>query len=115
MQLQRKKRPLTKCSTNLAYVFLQSETMQVRFIKNIQFTKLLKAEGRQREFNFRKPNGRGEGTFTVDVVDDRGNRLIFRMEKEDNTWKIVPQPLPSWVLEMEGKLNELIEDELRNV
>ena len=90
------------------------QPMQVRFIKNIQFTKLLKAEGRQREFNFRKPNGRGEGTFTVDVVDDRGNRLIFQMEKNDGTWKIVPQPLPTWVTQMEGKLNELIEEELRN-
>jgi hypothetical protein len=99
----------------LLICFFNQQPMQVRFIKNIQFTKLLKAEGRQREFNFRKPNGRGEGTFTVDVVDDRGNRLIFRMEKEDTTWKIVPQPLPSWVLEMEGKLNELIEEELRNV
>ena len=34
--------------------------MQIRFVKNIQFTKVLKAEGRMREFNFRKPNGREE-------------------------------------------------------
>src|SRR5688500_9739828 len=87
-QSHQKMKALTKSSTNLAYLILQSPAMQVRFIKNIQFTKLLKAEGRQREFNFRKPNGRGEGTFTVDVVDDRGNRLIFRMEKEENSWKI---------------------------
>ena len=30
--------------------------MQLTFIKNIQFTKLIKADGRLREFNFRRYN-----------------------------------------------------------
>ena len=55
--------------------------MQIRFIKNIQFTKVLKAEGRMREFNFRKPNGREAAPATVDVSDDRGHRIVFQMEK----------------------------------
>ena len=89
--------------------------MQIRFIKNIQFTKVLKAEGRMREFNFRKPNGREQALCTVDVSDDRGQRIIFNMQKEDNnTWKIVSQSLPAWVIQLENKLSELIEEELRN-
>ena len=88
--------------------------MQIRFIKNVQFTKVLKAEGRMREFNFRKPNGREQALCTVDVSDDRGQRIIFNMQKEDNSWKIVPQPLPVWVSQLEKKLSELIEEELQN-
>jgi hypothetical protein len=89
--------------------------MQIRFIKNIQFTKVLKAEGRMREFNFRKPNGREQALCTVDVSDDRGHRIIFNMQKEDNSnWRIVTQPLPAWIIQLETKLSELIEEELRN-
>lgn len=88
--------------------------MQIRFIKNIQFTKVLKAEGRMREFNFRKPNGREEALCTVDVSDDRGHRIIFNMQKEGSNWKIIHQPLPSWVSQLEDKLSELIEEELKN-
>jgi hypothetical protein len=89
--------------------------MQIRFIKNVQFTKVLKAEGRMREFNFRKPNGREQALCTVDVSDDRGQRIIFNMQKDDsNTWKIVPQPLPAWITQLEKKLSDLIEEELQN-
>ena len=84
----------------------------MKFIRNIQFTKTVKAEGRLREFNFRKLGGLQEGLFTVDVVDDRGNRLMFRMQKEDNTWRIVPQQLPDWVVKNERMLHDLIEEEL---
>ena len=90
--------------------------MQIRFVKNVQFTRVLKAEGRMREFNFRKPNGREQALCTVDVSDDRGQRLIFNMQKDDNnhTWKIVPQQLPAWIIQLESKLSELIEEELQN-
>jgi hypothetical protein len=88
--------------------------MQIRFIKNVQFTKVLKAEGRMREFNFRKPNGREQALCTVDVSDDRGHRIIFNMQKGDNSWKIMPQPLPVCVTQLENKLSELIEEELQN-
>jgi hypothetical protein len=88
--------------------------MQIQFIKNIQFTKLLKAEGRLREFNFRKLSGVNEGIFTVDVSDDRGNRILFRMQKENNSWKIIQQPLPAWIWDIEKSFNDAIEEELRN-
>jgi hypothetical protein len=86
----------------------------MKFIRNIQFTKLIKANGRLREFNFRKSNGLGEGSFTIDVSDDRGNRIIFYMQKSDNYWKIKEQQLPAWIWESEGKFNELISEEWLN-
>ena len=86
--------------------------MQIRFIKNIQFTRLVKADGRLREFNFRKLKGEPKETFSVDVVDDRGNRILFRMEKENSNWRFAGQSLPQWVVEHEDALHKIIEEEL---
>lgn len=87
--------------------------MHIQFIKNIQFTRLIKADGHLREFNFRKLTGFQDELFTVDVSDDRGNRIMFRMRKEDGTWKIIAQPLPEWVASNEGVFHDIIEEELR--
>lgn len=86
--------------------------MQIQFVKNIQFTRLIKADGRLREFNFRKMRILQETLFSIDVVDDRGNRIMFRMRKEDQHWSIIPQPLPQWVTEQEKHMSEMIEEEL---
>jgi hypothetical protein len=91
--------------------------MRIEVKKNIHFTKLVKVNGRLKEFNFRKLGGPNEGLFTVDVSDDRGNRILFRMQKENDTWKIQPQPpqqLPNWIIEKENTFSELIEEELRS-
>ena len=88
--------------------------MIVQFNRNIQFTKLIKAEGHLREFNFRKVNGLHEELFTVDVSDDRGNRIMFKMRKEGNEWVITSdQPFPDWVKNYIPHYNEAIEEELR--
>ncbi len=87
--------------------------MDLKSIRNIQFTKLIKVEGKLKEFNFRKPNGRQEGLFTVDVIDERGNRIIFKMENKENHWKIVTADLPSWVINSENTYDELIEEEFK--
>lgn len=89
--------------------------MELKFVKNIQFTRLIKVDGRLKEFNFRKPNGREEGLFTVDVIDGRGNRIIFNMEKTESNWKIVSDTLPAWVLESEEAFNEIIEEEFKSI
>ena len=86
--------------------------MQLQFKKNIQFTKLIKADGRLREFNFRKLGGLNEGFFTIDVSDDKGNRIMLRMQKEDGRWKIIPQPLPVWIQKNEELFHDIIEEEL---
>jgi hypothetical protein len=84
--------------------------MNLQFIRNIQFTKLLRAGGRQREFNFRKlqPHD-GMELFSVDVVNDRGDRIQFHMHKEQNEWKISEHELPPWVLESEPGLQQLLD------
>lgn len=88
--------------------------MQISFTKVVHFTRIIKAGGRLREFNFRKINGLEQETFTVDTVDDRGNRLLLRMLKNSNNhWGIVQQTLPRWIPENEDKLHEAIEDELQ--
>jgi hypothetical protein len=88
--------------------------MIVQFNRNIQFTKLIKAEGRLREFNFRKVNGLHEELFTVDVSDDRGNRLMFKMFKDGNEWLITSDQLvPDWIKVNSTRFNEAIEEELR--
>ncbi len=88
--------------------------MKIEFIKNIQFTKLVKADGQLREFNFRKISGSKEGLFSVDVSDDRGNRKMFKMKKNNNTWTILADDqLPDWIWKNESIFHELIEEELK--
>ena len=88
--------------------------MPINFIRNIQFTKLIKAEGRLREFNFRKTGTGIEEKCSVDTVDDRGNRIIFSMQKENETWKIGSTLLPKWISNYEDDLHKAIEEELNN-
>lgn len=88
--------------------------MQIQFVRNIQFTRLIKADGRLREFNFRKMMLLQDTLFSIDVVDDRGNRIMFRMGKTDSGWQIIPQPLPAWVTEQEKVLSDMIQEELNN-
>ena len=84
-------------------------------VKNVQFSRLVKTEGRLREFNFRKSRPAGGILFFVDVTDDRSNRIIFQMQKDNDSWKIQPQLLPDWIVKNENKLHELIEDELKYI
>jgi hypothetical protein len=87
--------------------------MRTTYFKNIQFSQLVKTDGRLREFNFRRHNDdNGIIIFSVDVCDNRSNRIMFSMRREDNSWKIVPQELPSWIMLYEKNFHELIEGEL---
>jgi hypothetical protein len=69
------------------------------FPKNIAFTLLIKIKGRLHEFNFRK---RGASQYDTDTTDDRGNRIFFKMEREEETWKIADTALPGWLMESEN-------------
>ncbi|HEX6846801.1 MAG TPA: hypothetical protein VF144_07475 [Chitinophagaceae bacterium] len=86
--------------------------MAIQFVKNIQFSKLIKAEGRLREFNFRKTGTGPEEKCSVDTVDDRGNRIIFSMFKEGGAWKLSSTLLPKWICQYEVQLNDAIEEEI---
>jgi hypothetical protein len=87
--------------------------MILQFIKNIHFTKLVKAADRLREFNFRKLPSDPNPLFHIDVPDDRGNRIVFRMQQEgNNQWKIIDHNIPLWVSASEKELNDRIVEEL---
>lgn len=94
---------------------MRSEKNTHSTFRNVQFSKLVKTEGRLREFNFRKSNPGGISLFFVDVTDDRSNRIIFQMQKDNDAWKIQPQLLPDWIIKNETKLHELIEDEMKYI
>jgi len=86
--------------------------MPIQFVKNVQFSKLIKAEGRLREFNFRKTGTGNDEKCSVDTVDDRGNRIIFSMFKEGGSWKLSSTLLPKWICQYEVQLNDAIEEEI---
>lgn len=83
-------------------------------MSNVHFSRLLKAKDKVREFNFRRlPAASGNSLFHVDVSDDRGNRLMFKIQKEGSgTWKILDDILPTWIYEAEDKLGVAIEDQI---
>jgi hypothetical protein len=87
--------------------------MNFNFTRNIHFTKLIKAANRLREFNFRMLPGTSNSLMHVDVPDDRGNRIMFKMQKtESNQWRILEDGLPAWISGNENLLNEAIAEEL---
>lgn len=85
--------------------------MQLHFTKNVHFTRLVKTADKLREFNFRKVPDAVDQLFHVDVADDRGNRIVFRLKRENNTWRIIDQSIPTWIVATEEILNGLIKEE----
>jgi hypothetical protein len=85
---------------------------KMEFFKNIQFTKLIKVQGRLREFNFRNHlSAVKKDICSVNVTDDRGNRIVFEMQKQDTGWKIKEEEdLPLWILENENNFRQSIEE-----
>ena len=89
--------------------------MYLQFTKIIQFSLLVKAGDRLREFNFRKLKSPAEQeAFTVNVCDERGERILFNMEKQDKEWKLSTGRYPQWIIQTENRLHEAIEQELKN-
>jgi hypothetical protein len=86
--------------------------MNFEIKRNLQFTQLIKAEGRLREFNFTRLTGMMEGIFSLDVADDRGNRIIFNLKQCENGWKLIEDNLPYWITESEPQIQKHIEEKL---
>lgn len=82
-------------------------------LKNIQFTRLIKVNGYLKEFNFRKSNQSLEGKVSVDTIDERGNRIMFQMERNEAGWQMPVQELPEWITVQEAHLNAAIQEELK--
>ena len=90
--------------------------MAIHFIKNVQFSRLVKADGSLKEFNFRKHSDQQGGIlFSVDVCDTRNNRIAFKMQQKESAWKIMQAQLPEWVTTNEQVFHQVIEEEMRNV
>ena len=98
-----------KDSTGFVFIYFLSTSI----MSNTHFTRLIKAKDKLREFNFRKLPATDGGLFHVDVSDDRGNRLIFKMHKEGaGPWRVSDATLPPWVLDAEEKLSNAIEEQI---
>ena len=78
------------------------------FRKNIQFSRLIKAGAGLKEFNFRKPNSADEEMYEVDVSDEKGNRISFRMILNQEQWRLQDGLLPAWISAAEPFLQEAI-------
>ena len=85
----------------------------LQFTKNVHFTRLVKISDRLREFNFRRVPDAIDQLFHVDVSDDRGNRIVFRLRKQDNQWQIqiMDSVLPQWIYGTEKALSDVIAEE----
>lgn len=77
---------------------------------SIHFSKIIKAGDRNREFNFNRVN-RNTVQYSVNVPDERGNRIFFTMYQENGVWKIAPDVLPAWLTSIEEELGKAIDDE----
>ena len=76
---------------------------------SIYFSKIIKTGERQREFNFRRLSSAADASYTVDVPDDRGNRIVFSMyQNAEGTWKTAAQNLPIWIHNAETVLADAI-------
>ncbi|MGQ0738366.1 MAG: hypothetical protein ACT4OJ_04835 [Bacteroidota bacterium] len=87
--------------------------MELHFTPMVQFSLLVKAGGRLREFNFRKLKSPEQETVTVNVCDDRGDRILFNMQKKETDWLITQDNLPAWIKQNETGLRQALEEELR--
>lgn len=78
---------------------------------NMYFTKIIKTGERQREFNFRKLTSSNDVSYSVDVPDDKGNRVMFNMYKNaQGQWKTAAKSLPIWIHNAETDLGIAIEE-----
>jgi hypothetical protein len=77
--------------------------------KNIQFTNLIRAGGRLREFNFRKSRGIHDSMFTVDVASENGERFYIIFRLKDQTWIQETKLLNPLIEEVLPQIKEAIE------
>lgn len=89
--------------------------MPLQFSKNIAFTKVIKASGRPREFNFRRKKKGDDFEYDIDVSDERGNRHYFSMHKEEGRWAVREKLLPAWIAEALPELPAAIEETERTM
>ena len=86
--------------------------MHLEFSRMVQFSLLVKAGDRLREFNFRKLRNPEEEQFTVNVCDERGDRILFGLHKVEGSWRLSSGSLPPWITQSESRISEAVDREL---
>lgn len=77
---------------------------------NIFFSRLIKLDGRLREFNFRKIPAL-QDCFHVDVTDDWGRRIMFRIEgQECSQYNMPADSLPHWLADATPHLHSAVRE-----
>jgi hypothetical protein len=75
------------------------------------FSRVIKAGGKQREFNFRQLSNEEGIKYSVDVPDDKGLRITFQMiTNNEGQWKTIAKPLQPWINEAETDLSNAIKE-----
>ncbi len=75
------------------------------------FSRIIKAGGKQREFNFRQLFHEEGIKYSVDVPDDKGSRITFQMTPDkEGRWKTIAKPSVLWIEEAEMDLSNAIKD-----
>jgi hypothetical protein len=78
---------------------------------NISFSRIIKLGDRLREFNFRKVPG--TNNYTVNVTDDKGQRILFTLRKNvEGSWMMEGVNLPLWLQFSESRLGGEIEENI---
>jgi hypothetical protein len=76
---------------------------------NISFSRIIKLGDRLREFNFRKIPG--SDNYTVNVTDDRGQRVLFNLVRaEGKSWLVEGTNLPLWLQFSENVLGTAVDE-----
>jgi hypothetical protein len=80
---------------------------------NIAFSKLIKINDRQWEFNFRKRPA-DYPFFHGDVTDVKGVRIQFSLYQQGSGgWRIDGQGLPLWIIASESTIGQVVEEEMQ--
>ena len=48
----------------------------------------------------------------MNVSDERGNRIVFTMQRKEQEFKILPAQLPAWIIQSEHVLQNVIQEEM---
>ncbi len=86
------------------------KNLPVPYSKNIAFTRLIKANGLFREFNFRRKQISGIPVYEVDVSDERGERHYCSLERQNGIWTIREKEVPHWIREASAVFHTVIEE-----
>jgi hypothetical protein len=75
-----------------------------------QFTLLVHASGRLREFNFRQRNAE---LINGNTADDRGERHYFDLVQENSNWKFKDRLMPDWLTASEEAVIQKVVEHMR--